>query len=389
MHNNVTSVLKIVFRWFWITAILLSPLSTATAWAKSTPPVGSGSASESSTAPESASGPRPQRVKIGVYLRNVESVDMQSNTYFLDLLLWVKWKGDIDPTKTLRIVNAIDTWGLTMTPAYETPKKLADGDFYQRYSVEGRFYHKFWLGTYPLDWQKVTLELEDTEHVAGELVFVPDEESGKMSDHLQIPGWRIDKVYNEVQEVVHPTDYGMGERTQERRTFSHYRCGLKLYRPASFFLLKMVPPMVIVVLCCFIVFFLHPDHVDARISTVITALLTQVFLQLTFTSSLPNLSILVLLDQIFNCSYFIMFLILVECVIVNRLNDRRQRLTERVEATEGAEKQGHTVDMERVALAIRRLDRTSMVLFPVLYLTSCFLLALVSRGRELFSVFAQ
>ena len=128
---------------------------------------------------------------------------------------------------------------------------------------------------------------------------------------------------------------------------------------------------------------------DARISTVITALLTQVFLQLTFTSSLPNLSILVLLDQIFNCSYFIMFLILVECVIVNRLNDRRQRLTERVEATEGAEKQGHVVDLERVAKAIRRLDRTSMVLFPVLYLTSCFLLALVSRGRELFSVVAQ
>src|SRR5688572_11231820 len=111
----------------------------------------------------SAPAAAAQEVRVGVFLRNVESIDVENNSYYLHFLIWMKWKGPIDPTKTFRFTNLIDTWALTQTPVYETPITLEDGSSYQRFSVEGRFFHKFWLGAFPLDWQKVTLEVEDSQ----------------------------------------------------------------------------------------------------------------------------------------------------------------------------------------------------------------------------------
>lgn len=328
---------------------------------------------------------QPQKVHVGVYLRNVESIDLQNNNYYMDFLLWMRWKGPVDPTKSMRFTNLIDAWGLTMKPVFPKPKQLPDGSMYQRFACEGKFYHKFWLGTFPLDWQKVTLELEDSIHSKKQIIYIADNTSGVHED-LKIPGWRIDEIYNQVKDIIYPSNYG-DTSIKGKSPYSHYRFGLKIYRPTSFFFFKIVPPIMIVLLCCFLIYLLKVEYVDARVSTVITALLTEVFLQLTFTASLPNVGLVVLLDQIFNFSYLVMFVILLECMIATRLYDHIEADGELLESEED---EATIAEIEKRIAAneakMNRYERISFIGFPIVYIVGCFLITLAMRGTELFSL---
>ena len=130
------------------------------------------------------SAAEPEHVTVGAYLRNVEAIDLEQNAYHLNVVLWFKWKGERDPTKSVRFVNLLEAWALTQVPVFEEPLTLPDGSRYQRLNVEGRFFHKFWLGTFPLDWQKVLLELEDSQRTEAQLVFDLDPASGLVRQAL-------------------------------------------------------------------------------------------------------------------------------------------------------------------------------------------------------------
>jgi hypothetical protein len=305
----------------------------------------------------------PQEVRVGVHLRNVESVDLINDSYHLNFVLWMKWKGELDPTKTYRFVNLLEAWALTALPAFDEPQTLADGWRYQRFNVEARFFHKFQLGPYPLDAQQVVLELEDVRHPKEALTYVAEPDS-QVEPGLVVPGWVVGKQLQEV--VTAKTSNGSSAAPFEA---SRYRFGVTLQRPARLMIFTMMPPVLLVLLCCFAVFFLRPQHVDARIGTVITALLAIVFLQLAFTDDLPWLGDSVLLDQLFNYSYLMMTAALVQCVVVTRWHDQAL-------AFDGEAKAAEAKGMRE---RIRRLDQWAARLFVPLYLLGCVVLVVVGK----------
>lgn len=325
---------------------------------------------------------QPQRVTVGVHLRNVEAVSLEQNAYSLSFVMWLRWKGELDPTKTFRFVNLLEAWALTSTPVYDEPLVEADGSRYQRFVVEGRFFHKFDLGPYPLDWQKLLLEVEDVKHDERALVYVPDTAGSGVVDPLKVPGWA---AVERILEVV-PHVYAGGLGQADAKPFSRFRFGVKLQRPLRLMLFTMAPPVLLVLLCCFAVFFLRPLHVEARVGTVITALLTVVFLQLAFTDDLPYLGNSVLLDQLFNLSYVLMTAVLIECVVATRWFDRAKELEAQAAALEGAE-QTAAKEKARAALErIARMDRWAARSFPPVYLVGCLVIVLVSRGAQVTSM---
>jgi hypothetical protein len=308
----------------------------------------------------------PQEVRVGVHLRNVESVDLVNDSYHLNFVLWMKWKGELDPTKTFRFVNLLEAWALTSQPAFDEPQVLPDGWRYQRFNVEGRFFNKFQLGAYPLDWQEVVLELEDVRHPKSALEYVAEAES-QVEPGLVVPGWTVEKQLQGVATAK--THNGSSAAAHEA---SRYRFGVQLQRPVRLMLFTMAPPVLLVLLCCFAVFFLRPQHVEARIGTVITALLTVVFLQLAFTEDLPWLGNSVLLDQLFNYSYLMMTAALVQCVVVTRWHDRAQAFEAESRATES----------QLIRARIRRLDRAAARVFVPLYVVGCLALVLLGKGAR-------
>ena len=240
----------------------------------------------------------PERVTVGAHLRNIEVINLEENSYSASFILWATWKGERDPTKGLRFVNLLEAWALTMIPVYEEPLLLPDGRKYQRFVGEGRFFHKFELASFPLDSQEVVLELEDAQHAETELVPEADPASSLAPD-LKIPGWTVRKPVLEVAHITYPGALGLPVDGAHSRV----RFGVTLERPWRVFFVTMFPPIALVMMCCWFIFFLRPIHVEARVGTAVTALLTIVFLQLAFTDDLPYLGTTVLLDQVFNFSY--------------------------------------------------------------------------------------
>lgn len=314
----------------------------------------------------------PNPVSIGVYLNNADSIDLANNNYYLNAYLWFKWKGDFDPTKDINWLNLMDAWGLTQQPLSEKPRRLKDGRLYQRFYVEGKFFHKFWLGTFPLDWQKLTIEIESKRHLAKDLVFVPDPNS-KIKPDLTIPGWEIVHVYNQEKKIRYPTNFGLSSEAPE---YSHYRFGIRIQRSLRFYLLKILPPTIIVLFCCFLVFMVHASYVDVRIGTPVGVLLTEVFLYLSFIGPLPNVGILFLIDHIYNYCYFITFLVLLVCIYTTKLYDRMETLKD-----ENPEAEQEIILLEK---KISRADRFSLLGFPFLLLLGISLITLVVRGVEYF-----
>ncbi|MBL8914902.1 MAG: hypothetical protein JNM17_29625 [Archangium sp.] len=323
--------------------------------------------------------PAPQKVTVGLHLRNIEGITLEENAYHANFVLWAMWDGDRDPTKSLRFTNLLEAWALTLNPVFDEPISLPDGRKYQRFTGEGRFFHKFELGSFPLDKQQVVLELEDAQRGDGELTLTVDPESS-VADDLKVPGWILDPVG--IEEAVQRTSAstfglqpggaasksGLPDAGAKKTTL---RFGAHLQRPRRVFFVTMFPPILLVMMCCWFIFFLRPVHVEARVGTVITALLTIVFLQLAFTDDLPYLGTTVLLDQVFNFSYVIITGILLECVVVMRWHDHFAALEASLASMPESERL--SVDAERRAARTRyeTIDRRAKQFFPLAYAIGC------------------
>lgn len=255
-----------------------------------------------------------EKVETGILAMNLYNLDTSSNTYSLDFYAWFKWKGKIDPTANLEYTNGVEDWGFTSVPAYEQPEKLPDGSFYQILRVEGRFVQPFALARYPLDQQRLRIFLENSVYTADQLVYVEDKTSSGFSEELSVPGWQIQGFSLESLVRKYSTNFG-DTRLETANQYSTLLYSLVINRPVSFFIWKLLFPLIIVVVASWGALLLNPQQVDSRIILPVTALLTTVFLQQSYSSALPDVGYLVLLDKIYAIAYFLIVISILEAII--------------------------------------------------------------------------
>ena len=258
--------------------------------------------------------PEAQQVYVGVYANNVYNLDIQNNTFYLDAYVWFRWKGDIDPTATVEFINAVEEWGMVQTNILEEPMELEDGSKYQIMRIESRFVHPFTLADFPLDAQQLTLLIEDTTYPVHQLVYVPDTADSGFGDMLKIPGWEITNWTMDSQ--VHNYGSQLGELGSALATdYSVLRYALNIERLANFFLWKLLLPLLIVLVAHWCTFLINPTMVEIRTAMPSTALLTTVFLQQSYTSMLPEVGYLVLMDKIYVVAYLLIITTLAYTIV--------------------------------------------------------------------------
>lgn len=256
-----------------------------------------------------------QQVKTGIYAVNLYSLDPSSNTYYLDFYIWFKWKGDLDPIEKLEFTNNVEHWSFTLVPTYEKPDKLPDGNFYQILRAEGRFREPFVFTRYPLDWQSLGITLENSVYTKEQLIYLADTEASGYIDNLSVPGWNI-RSY-QLKNLTHQyiTNFGDTRFQSNESVYSALRYELLVSRPISFFLWKLLLPVLIVLCSSWGALLLYPLYVDSRILLPSTALLTIVFLQLSYSDGLPDVGYLVLLDKIYVLVYVLIITAILEAIL--------------------------------------------------------------------------
>ena len=78
--------------------------------------------------------------------------------------------------------------------------------------------------------------------------------------------------------------------------------------------IKTFVPIALIVACALLVYFVRPTYVEGRIGLGITALLTLVAIQLTATSSLPDVDYLMMIDKLFLLAYLFIIVALARVV---------------------------------------------------------------------------
>ena len=295
---------------------------------------GSGTAADDAgAAPTEAAGSaaeehHPRPVYVGIYPFHVPVIDLATNAYLVDFYMWFRWHGnDIDPSTTFEFMNLYEGWDMLRAPVYvddagaARPDPVGDGWMYQVFRIQARFTHPFDVHKYPFDDQQLIIEFEDTDATSDDMVYVADRDAALVDRGLEIPGWRIAGVRTQVTANLYPTNFGDTRRPVGLDRYSHFRYEIRLERPVLGYLVTTVLPVAIVMLITLMIFLINNRYFEGRLGLGITSLISAVALQLTAAGDLPKTGYLVLLDHIYNLSYLVIFLSLLESVFAVRLHD--------------------------------------------------------------------
>jgi hypothetical protein len=254
-----------------------------------------------------------ERVVIGAYINDIQAVDLQTHSYRIDAYIWFRWKNPaMDVGKTMEFMNTYNPDDLVRTDVFSR-KAQPDGSLYSQLRVQSQFSVKFPLQRYPFDQQRLVIEIEDTESGSSDLVFVPDSVPVTLNSGIQLPGFKLGQSSLEVVEYPYPTTFGdLAEPNVA--AYSRARIVIPVGRPPLAGAIKIFLPLLLIVLCTALVYFVHPSFVEGRLGVGITGLLTLVALQLTTSSSLPEVDYLLMVDKIYILSYLFIVLTLAQVV---------------------------------------------------------------------------
>lgn len=265
-----------------------------------------------SNAPEGA-----QVVTVGFYPLNVYGVDPAASTFTYDGYIWFRWKGPIDPTATVEFTNAVDKSSLTKEFLYETPQVAPDGSKYQIMRVESAFLKPFSLASFPLDKHDLTITVEDSLNGVDRLVYAIDQTDTSYAPGLQISGWQLNNWSHQRAVVDYASTFG--DRTVAQASkFARLSFSMNISRPKSYFIWKLLLPLVVVICGAWIALLLNPVLTETRAALPASALLTTVFLQQSYTASLPETGGLVLLDEIYVVAYILIVVTLARVIVKSR-----------------------------------------------------------------------
>lgn len=278
--------------------------------------------------PLADAAPQPTKVYTGVYVNDIQDVNLETDTYTVDFYIWMRWNNPkVDPSAKIDLMNSYDSWGTVATPASEKPVRLKDGSMYRLIHYQGKFNNKFPLTKYPFDLQDLTVQIEDFNSSSQGVVFVPDANPVTLAHGISLPGYRVGQPTMTVADQPYATTFGDTE-LKSPENYSRITLTIPVTRPGLPYTIKLLLPMLVVLLCAALVFLVSPVHIDGRLALAITALLTLVALKFMVDGELPNVDYLTLVDTIYIIAFIVVGLGLFQVVLSSRRVDRGEPIEE-------------------------------------------------------------
>jgi len=249
------------------------------------------------------------RVTVGVFINDLQDIDLASENFTVDFYLWMRWKNPkIDPWLTIESMNSegtqnttsSGTGGITGEPLSDAPLDMPDGSKYMVLRYQGVFSRKMNLEKYPFDTQVLEMVFEDKDYDISQLEYVQDTTPVAINDGgaMSIPGYLLGQPTMTIVPHKYPTNFGDISANPDTR-YSRVVIALPVTRDVLPYLVKLVLPIFIVILITSLIYLLPARLEDARAGIGITAMLTIVALQWNTDSSLPSVDYLTMLDVIY------------------------------------------------------------------------------------------
>lgn len=269
----------------------------------------------------------PDKVTVGVFINDIQEIDLEADSFTIDFYLWFRWKGDVDPTDSIEPMNSngmqntttSETGGVTGKPLYPAPLDMPDGTKYMAFRYQGVFSRKMNLEKYPFDVQNLLVLFEDQNEDVRDLEFVPDTTPAAISPLVTMPGYEIGTPTLTVKPHRYPTNFGDLTAPRDQK-YSRITIAVPVSRDPLPYLVKIILPILIVILITSLIYILPARLEDARTGIGVTAMLTIVALQWTTDSNLPSVEYLTLLDLVYIVSLSYILIAMGYTVLASRRN---------------------------------------------------------------------
>jgi len=254
---------------------------------------------------KSANAESAVEVEVGIWLVNVEKVDLAASSFKLDFYLWFRFDPSeisLSEVKEFEFINGAPT-------KYEI---AADEEGYLEYRVRGDFIKAFDFTQYPFENQELSVQLEHKFLDSTQLVYVSDA-SSTIDPEATVTGWDIASFETSIDEHAYGSE-----------AYSRFFSKVVLQRPTLSAFIKSVLPISVITTIALLAFFISPNNFAQRIGLGVTTLLSATAFHLSLVNGIPPTGYLTFADRMMIAIYAIFLYNLSVSVYIMRLVDKKK-----------------------------------------------------------------
>ena len=248
----------------------------------------------------------PVKVQVGVWLVNVEKVDLSANSYILDFYLWFNY----DPSE-ITLVQIQQFEFINGAPS----TYVVDADEnrgYLEYRVRGTFIKTFDFSQYPFETHDLAVEIEHKSLDLSQMIFEVDSTSN-IDPEANVAGWNLGEFKTSIKE-----------HSYSDKTFSRFVFGLNLKRPILSSFIKTVLPIAVITTISLLAFLMAPQNFAQRITLGVTTLLSATAFHLSLLNGIPPTGYLTFADKMMLSVYVIFLFNLSVSVYITRFVEAKR-----------------------------------------------------------------
>lgn len=270
-----------------------------------------------------ANGP-PGEVVIGSYVNKIQDLNFRENSYTLDFYIWFRWKAegalaDYKPLESFEIIN-----GRIDSKSSIVEKKIGDLN-YATARIEATMAENWNLASFPFDWHRSQVRIEDSAFTSQDLVFVADTTNSRLGDEIEMAGWRASNFRAEVVPKIYRTNYGdTSLPTDAQSEYSRYVFSWNIDREGWGAAIKLLSTVILATGVAFVSFMVKPSDLDARFGMGVGALFAVAASAFVVSASVPDSASLTIADRLHMVALLGIFVTLLISALCLRLEVRGQ-----------------------------------------------------------------
>lgn len=265
---------------------------------------GSATRYTASADPEPAPAPGPERVTFGVYVQNVQAVDLATNSFTADYYVWLRWRNpEVDAPAGLEVQNIFQSINFTKTVIYPEPRRQPDGSVVWLARYQGDFNSPLSVADYPFQRQTLRLVFEDAVNSIKQVVYEPDTDPIGASPDITLAGYEFGQPRISFDTHTYATSFGDLAATTDDRTYTRVTVEIPVTSPVTSGIFKTILPLLIVLIAAALGVIIPAEYVDSKVNVPITALIALVAMQFGVSSALPEVGYLPMIDLIYLLAY--------------------------------------------------------------------------------------
>lgn len=263
--------------------------------------------------------PKPDTVKVGIYITSIHDIDFRQKEFTTNLWLWMKYKN--------RKFNFLDN--LEVPSAKTVEKSFASIDssgdeVYLQMKLQCVMKDSWKIGNFPFDHQNLRFSIENSQFDSKKLVYVADTVGNHFDPRFTLNGWKIDSCLMTTGLKKYETGFGDESLAKPQTGYGIFRVRLVITRDAVGIFWKIFLGMYIAFLIAYVCFYIHSDGIDSRFGLSVGSLFAVIGNKYIIDSSLPESTTFTLVDTLHGLTLFAILTIITSTAYTLVLVKRNQ-----------------------------------------------------------------